>query len=564
MKKTFTTIISSLLVLAANSQTFSNQVAIPPTLSGPSFNLTVKDTAKEFTPGLTSQTFAINNMDYLGPTLIFQQGETVDFTIDNATAADSITIHWHGMHLPAVMDGGPMNEILPGGTWSPSYDVLNQASMMWYHSHAHERTLYQVNKGIAGMIIIQDTIESQLNLPRTYGIDDFPLIFQDKEINMSNGNLEPALLGDTMMVNGTLDPFIELPAQVVRLRVINTSIERVYMFGIDDNRDFVQIGTDGGLLEAPVTLNRLPLGPGERADLLIDLGGETVGTDLFLMSYSTEFNGLVAGSCNTGPGCGSGPMDSTDFQVMRLNVIAQTGSPVTTIPASLTTIDWLVEANVDTTRVKNLNNPSSPGSPFTINGGSFDMSVINDYVPLGNTEIWTFVNTSSIAHPMHIHDVQFNILRRDGVAPPANELGWKDVVLVYPNETVEVIAEFMKFPDPVYTYMMHCHSLGHEDYGMMEQFVIVDTTSIDITDLPLNGGIKVFPNPASDKLTIEFSQEVKNIDVGIYNQLGQVKSDLQVSGISDQIDISSLPSGMYYVVLFSKNKVISHLKFLKE
>ncbi|NKB25757.1 MAG: multicopper oxidase domain-containing protein [Kiritimatiellae bacterium] len=102
-------------------------------------------------------------------------------------------------------------------------------------------------------------------------------------------------------------------------------------------------------------------------------------------------------------------------------------------------------------------------------------------IPLGNTEIWRFENLSQLAHPMHIHDVQFNILRVDGLAPAANQTGWKDTVLVYPGSTVEVLAAFTDFSDPINTYMMHCHSLNHEDNGMMEQFVVIDVGTAGFT-----------------------------------------------------------------------------------
>ncbi len=451
---------------------FTSELAIPPTLTGPDFTLTVEDTRNNFYPDVAgsqlSRTFGYNGMDYMGPTLIFNAGETVSFNITNNTATEDVTVHWHGFHLPAIWDGGPLNSFSPGETWSPIFEVKERASMMWYHSHLHENTANQVNRGMAGLIIIKDDVESLLNLPRTYGTDDIPVILQDKVFQ--NTVLEPVMLGEVMVINGTVEPYVDVPRQVVRFRFLNASVERVYNVGFDDNRTFSQIGTDGGLLEAPVSLTRVVVAPGERVELLFDFTNETVGNEFFLNSYSTEFGGTVAGSCNNGPACGNGPLDNTDFSFLKLVVLAQTTSPVTSIPSSLVTIDWLDEADVDTTRIKQLLGPANPGDPFTINGGSFDMNVINDYVPLGNTEIWRYENLSQLAHPIHMHDVQFNILRVDGEAPAANQTGWKDVVLVYPGTIVEVLAEFKDFADDTYTYMMHCHSLNHEDAGMMDNF----------------------------------------------------------------------------------------------
>tara|TARA_B110000211_G_C14082741_1_gene555336 strand:+ start:239 stop:1930 length:1692 start_codon:yes stop_codon:yes gene_type:complete len=557
-------LISLSISLSSYSQ-FSNAINIPDTLSGTSINLTVKDSTKEFITGKVTNTFSINESDYMGPTLMLNKGDEVSFNITNTIVGETITIHWHGFHIPAKWDGGPMNTIAPQGTWEPTFEIMEHATMMWYHSHAHGRTLFQVNKGIAGMIIIRDTIEAKLDLPRTYGIDDFPLIIQDKAFHNASGQIEPDLLGNVMLVNGTIEPFVELPAQVVRLRLINTSVERVFNIGFSDNRSFYQIGTDGGLLEAPVSLNRVSLAPGERAQILLDLTQETAGNTLNMASYSTEFNGQVAGSCTNGPGCGTGPLDATDFDFMEIRVVAQNGNPVTTIPQTLVDIDFIPLTGVDTTRVKQILGPSAPGQPFTIDGGSFDMNVINDIIPLGNREIWRFENLSKIAHPMHIHDVQFNIISRDGVAPAANENGWKDVVLVYPNETVEFVAEFLDFTDSMYTYMMHCHSLGHEDNGMMEQFIVVDTASVATgvaeTDFK---NFNVYPVPVENNLMIESDEITGDIDLVISNSLGQVLMNLKDYQIKQAIDVSSLTHGIYFLTIKVRNQSLNTVKFLKK
>lgn len=562
MKKLLCIIAAVCGVYSGFGQTFNNLISVPGTVSGTTINLTVKDSVRQFMNGVSTNTFSINEESYLGPTLILQQGDMVDFNVTNNLAVDTITVHWHGFHVPAQWDGGPASTILPGASWHPSFEIMEHASMMWYHSHAHQQTQYQVSKGLAGMIIIQDPVEAQLNLPRTYGVDDYPLIIQDKSFHNVSGQIEPDLLGNTMLVNGMLDPYAQLPAQVVRLRMINTSVERVFNIGFSDNRNFYQIGTDGGLLEAPVTLNRVPLAPGERAEVLVDLTSENPGTDLYLKSYSTEFLGTVAGSCNNGPGCGTGSMDSTDFEFMRINVVNATGSPVTTIPNALVSIDFIPEVDIDTTRIKMLLNPSSPGQPFTINGGSFDMNTINDIVRLGNREIWRFENQSQIAHPMHIHDVQFNILRRNGNSPPDNEKGWKDVVLVYPDETVEVIAEFLDYADPDYTYMIHCHSLGHEDYGMMEQFIVVDTITTNVPTIIPNK-LSLYPNPSQSSITIELMNWIGNGQLKITNSLGQVVLQESFTGIKRSIEISSLESGLYFISLDGNNTLPLTAKFLK-
>ncbi len=189
-----------------------------------------------------------------------------------------------------------------------------------------------------------------------------------------------------MVLNGTVEPYIDIPQQVVRFRFLDASVKGVYNISFDDDRTFYQIATDGGLLEAPVSLTRVVVAPGERVELLFDFTSETVSNEFYLMSYSTEFGGTVAGSCNNGPACGNGPLDATDFNFLKMIVVPKTISPVTNVPSSLVSVNYLDEADVDETRVKQLLGPASPGAPFTIDGGSFDMSVINDYIPLNPSD----------------------------------------------------------------------------------------------------------------------------------------------------------------------------------
>ena len=536
------------------SQTFTNQLEIPPTLSGPEFTLTIKQSQKEFIAGKTSNTFSYNDMNYLGPTLIFQSGETVSFNITNSTNEDA-TVHWHGFHIPAKWDGGPQELITPGSTWSPEFEVMEQASTMWYHSHVHGNTEAQVSKGMAGLIIIKDDEEAALNLPRDYGVDDFPLIIQDREFDNSR-QIQPAHLGSVMMVNGTVSPYLETPAQVVRFRMLNASNERTYNIGFDDNRSYYQIGTDGGLLQAPVNLNRLVIAPGERAEILVDLTNETSGNSLNLMSYGTELGQGIAGAFHTGPGGGDGPLDSTDFNIMQLRIVDPTVNAVTSIPSSLVNIDFINTSLIDRIRTKTLLNPANPGDPFSIDGELFDMNIINDTVMLGATEIWKFVNTSSLAHPMHIHDVQFNIISRNGNPPPVNETGWKDVAFVHPDETVEVVAKFDDFADSVYAYMYHCHLLGHEDNGMMHRFIVVDpawyeTTSVEhSSSAESKSVVNFYPNPAGSFVNFNLNRVSNKTVIKIYNVLGElVENKTFYNRQIPRMNLSNVARGLYIVSL---------------
>ena len=294
-------------------------LAIPAVLSGTSFNLNVHDTTHVFYSGFTTLTYGIN-ASYLGPTLIMNKGDSVSINVNNFLM-DTTTIHWHGMHVSAMNDGGPHNIILPGASWQPSFRVRDHASTYWYHPHLHMMTNMHVTRGAAGMIIVRDSTESLLNLPRTYGVDDYPLVIQSKCFDASKQIQINNASDSVMMVNGTINPFLNVSAQVIRFRVLNASSERVYQLGFQGNLTFHQIGTDGGLLDAPVALTRLRLAPGERAEILVNFSGLN-GQTFTLMSFASELPGAIYGA--TQPGMGPGqtitgysqnPLNGADFPI---------------------------------------------------------------------------------------------------------------------------------------------------------------------------------------------------------------------------------------------------------
>jgi len=269
--------------------------------------------------------------------------------------------------------------------------------------------------------------------------------------------------GDQILVNGAITPVFDAPAQLVRFRLLNGSNARFYNFGFDDDRQFHQIGTDGGLLENPVPLTRLRLTNGERAEILVDFSGQE-GSQVRLMSFSSELGGI-------NPFWNSNAIDKSNFEVMAINVVAQTANPTTSLPSSLATIDRLEEGAATRTRPFVLEMGFS--GPMKINGVSMDMDRIDQTIKVNDTEIWEITNGSDLPHPFHVHDVQFLILTRDGSPPADSEAGWKDTVLVMPRETVRIITHFSDFTDAENPYMFHCHILEHEDAGMMGQFVVV-------------------------------------------------------------------------------------------
>ncbi|MGB3525322.1 MAG: multicopper oxidase domain-containing protein [Flavobacteriales bacterium] len=492
--------LSSFVVLA------QQPLAIPPLLEQDTFMLNVGPHTHQFYPGVTTPTLGVNG-EFLGPTLLFNHGDTARLRVQN-DMSEITTMHWHGMHVSGDQDGGPQRIIEPGEYWDAKYKVVNPAGTYWYHPHPHMMTASQVTRGVAGMIIVRDDLESALDLPRTYGVDDIPVVIQDRRF-LANGNMVVTAYGDSLLVNGTPRPFVDLPAQVVRLRLLNGSNSRVYRIGLQGDSTFHMIAGDGGMLNATVPLQRLSLSNGERAEILLDLSGME-GDSLLLMSFGSELSETVPGSANIL--WETSALNGIDFPVLRIRVQAPTSEPVTTLPTSLVSVTPIPETQATRTRVKTItgNGMVSMGM-FLINGQEFNMDVVNDTVALGSTEIWTFVNNSNMAHPMHIHGVSFYVIDRNGVPVAPEEAGAKDVVLVERSETVRTIMRF-DHPTNGYPYMYHCHNLMHEDHMMMLQFNVTDMTT-SIPEAGISTKVHVFPNPTTASVRYEAPFAVESVRV---------------------------------------------------
>ncbi len=546
-----------------------NPLLIPPVLTGTNFDLTVQNGTTEFFPGINTPTFGING-NILGPTLIVNKWDSVTINVTNnlTGTGNSTTMHWHGLHVPAHADGGPHQIILQGATWSPQFQILNNASTFWYHPHGEGKTDLQVSKGLAGFIIVKDSAEAELELPRTYGVDDFPLVVQSKAFDVLN-QIAISTEEDTLIcVNGTVDPYLDAPAQIIRLRLLNGSSMRGYNFGLSNDQQFVLIGTDGGLLNNPVPLSRILLGPGERAEILVDL--QTLeGQTIYLKSYSSELeNGIYGAETVTGmmggeiPSYDLNPLNGADFEILQINVIEQTIDPVTTIPDIL--VSNMAFTEYDNTRVFNLQpdemmDPEGQVmGPFNINGEHFDIMTINHTVYLNDTELWRIVNNTGIAHPFHIHDIQFTIDNINGAPVPAHLQGLKDVVLVMPMQYVEVITKFENFADDEIPYMYHCHMLHHEDDGMMGSFRVIDTTATSITE-HIGSDVQIFPNPATDMLTILINNKEEGVEIRVLSLTGQTVIDNnKYYGGEFTIDITGISDGIFILEFIYKGE-----KFIK-
>ncbi len=544
-----------------------NNLWIPDTLSGKSFNLVIKDTFSQIVKGQQTITAGINGK-FWGPTLIIQKHDTVRMNVLNKLN-DTTTLHWHGMHLPAVMDGGPYQLIPPNTTWRPYWKMKNQAGTYWFHPHLHEMTMDQITKGIGGLIIVRDSAEAALKLPRKYGVDDIPLILTDRSFTTAN-QFKLVPYGDSAMTNGVLRAQFTLPAQMVRFRILNAAIERSFNIGFSDNRDFYIIGSDGGLLSTPTTLKRFLLSAGERVEILVNLTGMTAGQTLDFKAFNSTLANNIPGGENFPNGPFASAIGKKDFNLLHINIInALSANEIKTVPTKLVSNIYPKAADAKVTRYLSMNDSTGlPGilgpNAFIINHKLFKYGFNNYTVPLNNTEIWQIKSTSGFAHPFHIHDVEFNILTINGVAPPAEQAGWKDVILVKPNSTVRFIAKFDDFADASHPFMYHCHISLHEDEGMMGQFLVTDNQS-QVQNIP-TGTVSIFPNPGNDKLYLNTNFNWSELYyVKITKPNGATAMMLPQPEEGKAIDISNLKPGLYFLSViqkgFSQPIVV---KFVKE
>ncbi len=556
MKKILLTLIITGFVQPILAQ---NLISIPDTLSGANIDLNIADSTHQFYTGINTNTIAYNG-GYLGPTIILEKGQNVTLNVNNQLA-DTTTTHWHGLHVAPMNDGGPHSMIMAGDTWRPSFTVMDNAATYWYHPHLHGRTMEQVLKGAAGLIIVRDATEASLNLPRTYGVDDLPLICQFQTIDP---NTKQIIMDDEFdnvtMVNGTINPMVNIPAQLVRLRLLNASSHRVLQFGFNDGRTFHQITSDAGLLDAPVSLTRIRLGSGERAEILVDFSGQT-GSTFFIKQFGNE---LPAGFPGGAPMMGNpiGPLDNIAFNFLQINVVAPTANPVTGIPTTLTSnIPW---SNTGSTAMNFLiqGQPMNSMTNFVINGVQYDHNVINFTKTMDDVMVWNITNQSMMAHPFHIHGNHFFIQSINGATPAANLRGRKDVVLLSPQGgTATLITKYEDFADPMMPYMYHCHILSHEDKGMMGQFIINPNVSGIENNADDLSATRIFPNPGTGIFNIR-SEHKKISTIRVYDYTGkEILRSIDVLPTA-AIDLSNQRDGLYFVKIYNEDK-IEILKFIK-
>lgn len=425
--------------------------------------LRVQHGETEIVSGLTTATWGFNGA-ILGPTLRASRGKRVRVHVDN-TLDELTTVHWHGMILPANMDGGPHQPIVAGGSWEPEWIIDQPAATLWYHPHPHGSTAEQVYRSLAGLFIIDDP-DAPDGLPSEYGVDDVPLILQDRSLN-TDGSLSDnsvphyGLLGDLMTVNGAHAATFTATRTTVRFRILNGANARRFNLAFSDDREFFVVGTDAGLLPVPVPVRKASISPGERIEIVVTL---SAGDAVTLQTRS-----------------GSQDIDQGNLDILQI-VATIDASAGALIPAALPGPGAIRPPQNATKRSFELNGTDE------INGREMSMARIDTVVPRGAIEVWSVTNDSDYAHNFHIHGSAFTILTYEGAAPAAWMAGHKDTVFVPPHTTARLAVKFADYVDEDTPYMYHCHLLRHEDKGMMAQFLIVDPDRVQEVPTMLDSG----------------------------------------------------------------------------
>jgi len=412
--------------------------------------LTAAPTRLALLPGHPTEAYAYNG-SVPGPTLEVHEGDHVIIHFRNELP-EATTIHWHGLHIPADMDGSPLRPIAAGKQYDYKFTIpRGTAGTYWYHPHPDLRTGFQIAKGLFGAIIVRDPHDPLPALPEKLLVLSDNRFLPDGTPDMADphslqGRIdkENGREGDVLFVNGQVMPAIRIRSgEVQRWRVVNVSAARIYRLAIA-GQTLIHVGDDGGLFERPQTVKELLLANSERVEILVrgtgDPGSHTTLQTLPYDRYDPHTRpdnwevarDLLSLRYDDAPAIPPVELPSVMRPVVALDTMRVTGRHVLVLSQGL------------------------------INGKTMDMNRVDVTSPLGATEIWQIENVVTMDHPFHLHGFQFQILDRDGVPEPY--VSWKDVVNVRKHQIVRVIVRFDDFPG---RWMFHCHILDHEDHGMM-------------------------------------------------------------------------------------------------
>jgi FtsP/CotA-like multicopper oxidase with cupredoxin domain len=390
------------------------------------------------------------NDTWPGPLIKAQSGRQVKIHVVN-NLATATTLHNHGAHVQPLSDGSPVDTIPAGGSRDYTYPNNESARTQWFHDHVKDVTGKQVYMGLEGLYEITDSQEKALNLPT--GAYDVPLVLQDRKFNSdgtlayapSSSDVRDGLLGDTFFVNGAAQPYFKVEPRKYRLRLLNGSNARYYHVSLSNGQAMQQIANEAGLLSKPYPMTSIQLAPAERAEVVVDFSKVTPGTSLTLDN-------------------GSGWNSSTG-SLMRFDVgTATTGSDTSVLPTAMRAFTPIAASAVTVKRSFDIQQDRN--GMWTFNGLMYDPNRIDANPALGATEEWTFSNRSGQDHPIHLHDINFQVVSGASAGPDTE---WKETINVPSWNSVTLR---VTFPDYTGVYMFHCHILEHEDNMLMGQFKV--------------------------------------------------------------------------------------------
>jgi len=473
--------------------------------SSGTINLAAQMGRQSFLPGLVTQTYGFN-APFLGPAVRVPRGTTVTVHAANRLP-EAITFHWHGLIIPGKADGGPYNVIPPGKSWTVQLPIDQPAATLWFHPHLYPATAELVIKGLAGLFIVDDEESDELGLPSRWGIDDIPLILQDRRFNpdasffhrFNEIAVVAGYVGDMMLVNGAHQPVAKTARGWLRFRILNGSNARNYRLAVSDNRSFYIVGSDGGLLAEPVELKELAIAVGERYEVVID-ARDGKPFDFLTLPVSQPIRRLppfdrplTVLSVRPDGADGNGQLPDTlvDLPAIPASLPPVSQGLVMQMFRDVEGRKLMTESGLIAMAKAGTNDPAvvarvvdlitnGPRLPLKaqlnangINSKSFCFTEKGFRVPIRTDMVWAVSEeTDTMLHPVHIHGCQFRVVKLNGGEPPAHMVGWKDTVPIENGGHAEIYVRFPLAASDDAPYMAHCHNLEHEDSGMMTEFSV--------------------------------------------------------------------------------------------
>jgi len=476
---------------------FRERLPIPRVLDGSHIQIPIREAEAQILPGAKTRLWTYGGT-FPGPTIRRRAGRRTRVTFHHQLPAEAgeLTVHLHGGHNRTQFDGQPGgltasqpvsyfchisrglsarasgNDLLisPGERKTYVYDLVEdgqpeRAAFQWYHDHRLDRTARHSWRGLAGMWIVDDELDSSLPLPS--GDRDLPLMIADRTFDRDNQLIDPfsnrqppadGILGHTVLVNGAFMPHHEVEPCRHRLRILNVSAFRAYDLHLSNGAPLTQIGTDSGLMPKPVRRDRILIGPAERVEVIVDFAG-AAGQTVELRSASHG---------------GRDPLGSRSYAgaLMQFRVGGRRVADRTRVPRRLRPLpEWTKEAKPEPDHRWEITLGGLFKTTWLINGRTFNPARADAFPVLGTTQTWEIVNRTNVAHMMHIHHTDWYLLSRNGKPPPPWEDCLKETFFVYPGERILLAGHFADYTGK---FVIHCHMFDHEDHGLMSQFEVVN------------------------------------------------------------------------------------------